>query len=303
MSGGVTNYVHRLHALDLATGVERINSPVLIAATNYPGTGEPGIAGDTDGAGHVLWNPLRQNCRAALLLANGQVYIAYASPGDHPPYHGWIFAYDATTLAQTGVFNDTPSAGEGGIWESGNGPAADTSGNVFLMTGNSTNYVAGEYGDSFLKLAGTNGLALLDYFMPYNHRALSDADLDVASAGQLLLPDSAGSAAHPPSAVWRQQGGHALPAGPGQPGPVQPRRRHPDRAGAHQRRRRHVEFPGVFQRPAVHQWRSGLCQGLHHFQRNRKRGRRLPERGENFRSRRHSCHHGQRHRRRHCLAD
>src|SRR4030095_5170706 len=38
-SGGVTNYVHRLHALSIATGSERPNSPVVIQAS-LPGTGD-----------------------------------------------------------------------------------------------------------------------------------------------------------------------------------------------------------------------------------------------------------------------
>jgi len=197
-SGGNVSYVHRLHALDLTTGRERTNynSPVLISCTNYPGTGTPG-QNDTDGAGHILWSGVKENCRPALLLANGLVYITYASPGDHPPYYGWMFTYDARTLAERGVFNDDPNAGYGGIWMTGNGPAADTNGNVYLNTGNGTYDTNSDYGDSILKFNGTNGLTLADYFTPYNAAALSSGDLDVSSAGLLLLPDALGSASHP----------------------------------------------------------------------------------------------------------
>src|SRR5260370_2502285 len=61
-------YVQRLHALDFGTGAERtnFNSPIVIGATNYPGVG----TGDNDGAGHVLWNPLRSHARSALTLLN-----------------------------------------------------------------------------------------------------------------------------------------------------------------------------------------------------------------------------------------
>ena len=168
-SGANVTYVHRLHALDIATGQERTeyNSPVVISCTNYPGTGTPG-QNDTDGAGHILWNGLKENCRPALLLANGMVYVTYASPGDHPPYYGWVFTFDAHTLAQRAVFNDDPNAGYGGIWMTGNGPAADTIGNVFLNTGNGTGDNNDDYGDSILKFNGTNGLTLADYFTPYN---------------------------------------------------------------------------------------------------------------------------------------
>jgi len=197
-SGTTVRYVHRLHALSISTGLERtnFNSPVVITSTNYPGSGTPG-SNDTDGAGHVLWNPLREHCRPALLLANGLVYLAYASPGDHPPYYGWVFAYDAHTLAQSGVFNVAPNAGYGGIWMTGNGPAADDKGNIYLNTGNGSYDTNNDYGDSYLKLNGTNGLGLVDYFTPYNQASLNSGDIDVSSAGLLLLPDSAGSASHP----------------------------------------------------------------------------------------------------------
>lgn len=197
-SGATVSYPHRLHALDLATGLERaaFNSPALITSTNYPGTGTPGF-NDVDGSGHILWNGLREHCRPGLLLANGMIYLAYGSPGDHPPYYGWVFAYDAQTLAQKGVFNVTPNAGYGGIWMTGNGIAADTNGYVYLNTGNGNYDANNDYGDSYLKLNGTNGLQLADSFTPYNQASLNSGDVDVSSAGLLLLPDSAGSAAHP----------------------------------------------------------------------------------------------------------
>jgi len=196
---GVTNYVHRLHALDLGTGLERtnFNSPVVITATNYPGTGTPGYP-DNDGAGHVLWNPLREHSRPGLLLLNGVVYIGYASPGDHSPYHGWVFGYDTQTLAQKGVFNSTPNGGLGGIWQAGNGLVADGDGFVYVETGNGTfNVTNNNYGDSVLKLSTTNGLSLTDYFTPYNAAHLESADLDLGSGGSVVLPDSVGSALHP----------------------------------------------------------------------------------------------------------
>jgi hypothetical protein len=192
VSGGTNNYVHRLHALDISTGLERTNynSPMLITVTNYPGTGTPG-QGDTNGP-YVLWNGLREHCRPALLLANGMVYLCYASPGDHPPYYGWVFSYDAHTLAQTGVFNTAPNIGYGGIWMTGNGPAADTNGAIYLNTGNGpfdANTGGVDYGDSILKLTnGPGGLKLADYFTPYNQSTMNSQDLDVSSAGLLLLP-------------------------------------------------------------------------------------------------------------------
>ena len=59
---------------------------------------------------------------------NGTIFIGYASNCDNRPFHGWLFAYDAATLAQTGVFVSTPNGGDGGFWMSGAGFAADPNG-------------------------------------------------------------------------------------------------------------------------------------------------------------------------------
>jgi uncharacterized repeat protein (TIGR03806 family) len=195
-------YVQRVHALDLASGIERtsFNSPNVIGATNYPGAG----SGDNDGAGHVLWNPLRSHCRSALTLVNGAVYMAFASHGDNGPYHGWMMAYNATNLAQqVGIYNATPNGGLGGFWDGGGGPSVDAQGNLYFQTGNggfngnlnvtSTN----NYAMSVLKLATTNGIKLVDYFAPSNAVTLSNGDQDLGSSAPIILPDSAGSAAHP----------------------------------------------------------------------------------------------------------
>jgi uncharacterized repeat protein (TIGR03806 family) len=198
-----TAYVHRLHALDIATGLERtgFNSPVVITCTNYPGVG----TGDNDGQNppHVIWNPLREHCRPALTLLKGAVYVAYASHGDNTPYHGWVFAYNATNVAQqVGAYNATPNGGLGGFWDGGGGPSVDAQGNLYFQTGNgtfdggTTVTATNNYSMSLLKLATTNGITLVDYFAPNNAVALSSGDQDLGSAAPIILPDSAGSAAH-----------------------------------------------------------------------------------------------------------
>jgi hypothetical protein len=130
-------YVHRLHALDLATGLERtnFNSPGLIICTNYPGVG----TGDNDGKNppHLLWNPLRLHCRPALMLLNGAIYMSFASHGDNQPYHGWMFAYNTTNVSQQlAAYNATPNGGLGGFWDGGGAPSVDADGNLYFQTGN-----------------------------------------------------------------------------------------------------------------------------------------------------------------------
>jgi hypothetical protein len=98
-------------------------------------------SGDNDGENppHVLWNPLREHSRPALTLLNGVVYMSFASHGDNGPYHGWLFGYNATNLAQQpSVYNSTPNGGEGGFWDGGGGPSVDAQGNMYLQTGNGT---------------------------------------------------------------------------------------------------------------------------------------------------------------------
>jgi uncharacterized protein YjdB len=186
VSGSVTSYVQRLHALDIRTGHERPGSPVVIQAS-VPGSGDGSVQGD------VRFDSLLENQRTGLLLLNGVVYIAWGSTGDTTPFHGWVMGYDAGTLLKVAVFNTTPNGSEGGIWQGGGAPAADGAGNIFFMTGNGTLTGATgdtDFGQSFLKLATSGGdLTLTDFFMPFNASDLNNQDRDLGSSGPLLLPD------------------------------------------------------------------------------------------------------------------
>jgi len=177
------NFVQRLHALDVATGAERTNSPVTITAT-YPGTG------DGSSGGVLTFDPLRENQRPALVLANGIVYISWSSHCDNDPYHGWVIGYNETNLQQAAKWNDTPNGSEGGIWMSGQAPCADTNGNIYLSTGNGT-VDSTDYGESFLKLAPPSSGTLMtvaSYFIPDDWSSLNGGDLDLGTAGLLLMP-------------------------------------------------------------------------------------------------------------------
>src|SRR5258708_37723379 len=100
-------------------------------------------------------------------------------------------SYGSTTLTQEGVYNTSPNGSANGIWMSGAGPAADSSGNIYFATGNGT-WSSTDNGDSIVKLGPPSGstLPLRDYFTPYDQGSLSAADLDVSAGGVGLWPAS-----------------------------------------------------------------------------------------------------------------
>ncbi len=185
-----TTFHQRLHALDLASGLDKV-PPHEISAT-APGNG----SGSVDGI--LTFDPLLQGQRTGLLLANGQVFAGWASYCDLGNYHGWLMAFDKTTLNPSGVFVDTPNGYEGGLWASGSGPASDSSGSIYVPTGNGdfTGDSGGtDFGDSILRLnwsATGQSFSVTDYFTPWDQQTLDDNDTNVASGGVLLLPDQPG---------------------------------------------------------------------------------------------------------------
>ena len=177
---GSSGAFFRLHALDIRTGAEKFGGPVVIQAS------VAGTNSDSNGTTVSLTTSWVQ--RAALLVANGAVYIAFG--GWHS---GWLLAYDARSLSQIGVFNSSPNAdgigtfkGAGGIWMGGGGPAADDSGAVYVTTGNGPYDGSTAWGDSLLKF-NTN-LNLLDHFTPADWLWLECDDLDLSGGGVMLVP-------------------------------------------------------------------------------------------------------------------
>ena len=179
--------VQRFHAVDITDGRERENSPVVISAS-ISGNG----AGSVDGA--LVFEPLKHNQRASLLLLDGTVYIAWASHCDWGPFHGWLLGYNAATLLQEVVWNVTPDGAAGGIWQSGQG-LSSVGTYIYAISGNGT---VGEDGDrsstrnrgqSILKLAREgNSLKVISWFTPYDWEVLEEFDWDLGSTGLLLIP-------------------------------------------------------------------------------------------------------------------
>ena len=181
-ANGAQQYSFNLNAIEIATGLPVSGSPVTIAATySTPDLTTP-----------LVFSAQTQNPRPGLALANGNVYIAFASHNDMTPYNGWVLAYSTSTLAQTAVYSDTTTGTQGGIWNSGQAPTIDAAGNLYISTGNGSfgttpnNLV--QTGNSFIKLSPT--LQLLDYFTPYNSAVMNSGDMDLGSSGLLLIPNT-----------------------------------------------------------------------------------------------------------------
>jgi hypothetical protein len=189
-------YFHTLHKYDLSTGKDMPGSPVVINGS-VRGTGKDNVNGI------VAFNPRSENDRGALLLANGIVYVPFASINDAPIFHGWIFGYDATTMTRRYVFNTTPNNStnhggdgeQGGIW---NGTiTADANNILFTTTGNGTwDNTVGDWGSTYLKLKpGTSKLQVADFFTPAA-LAFDTNDTDLGTSAAILLPDQTGTYPH-----------------------------------------------------------------------------------------------------------
>jgi len=191
MSKSGSTYFQRIHALDIATGAELFGGPRAITAS-FPGTG----AGSSNGT--VNFDPKQYEERAGLLMLNGVVYTAWTSHCDNDPYTGWVMGFSATTLQQTSVINITPNGSRGAVWMAGSGLAADGSGSIYFISGNGTFDetldsngfpINRNFGNGFIKLSTTSGLAVADYFSTFDTTSLSNADTDFGSGGALLVPD------------------------------------------------------------------------------------------------------------------
>jgi len=129
-----------------------------------------------------------------LFLLNGVVYISWASHCDYQPYNGWMMGYDEHTMQQTAVYCVTPNGVEGGIWQSGEAPAVDSSGYIYFSSGNGTFDAypplnGPDYGMTLLKLVPSgNTLDLVDSFTPTNFNMLNSDDQDLGAGGVMILP-------------------------------------------------------------------------------------------------------------------
>jgi Putative Ig domain len=188
-----TYFYQRLHAIDVTTGNEKANSPMLIQGT-FPGSGDHSTT--------TTFNAQTENQRAGLALINGSVYIAWAAHEDVTPYYGWLmgYSYGASGFSQISVLNVTPNVGQGGIWMGGGAPSVDASGHIYVITGNggfdanSASAPNNDYGDSLLELSVTPNpttpsaaFSVAQYFTPEDQATDDSQDHDFGSGGAAVL--------------------------------------------------------------------------------------------------------------------
>jgi hypothetical protein len=178
-SDGADGLRYKLHALNLQNGTHRKPPVVIGVASTDP---------SNPCRNQSPFNPCTHKQRAGLLLTDDVLYVAFGGDGNR----GVLRAFDADTLAQVAAWTPTPTGSDGGIWQSGQPPSADNAGNVYLITANGTfdaDRGGQNFGNSFvkLKLEGSN-LVVKDYFTPCNVNFLNQLDLDLGSAGPVLLP-------------------------------------------------------------------------------------------------------------------
>jgi hypothetical protein len=191
--------IYRLHALDLATLIDKA-SPAVVQAT----------ATLSDGSSWSFQAAYSRQ-RAALLEANGNIYAAFGSFCDFNPNYsrGWLLGWNAGSLAPlaANLLNNklTPAQSPNdfflsSIWMSGSGPAADWGGNLFFATGNSdpsgTTYSSTyNLSESIVKISPDLS-KVLSHFTPWGSAGVVNLDRndeDFGSGGVLRVPGHPGN--------------------------------------------------------------------------------------------------------------
>jgi hypothetical protein len=193
-----TGPTYRVHALDLGNLGDKITPPPVVVASHTL------VDGTT-----FSFNATYQRQRPGLLLTNGNLYAGFGSFCDFSANvsRGWLLGWNAATLAPLSanqVFDTLATSPNtfflSSIWMSGYGLAADDSGNVVFVTGNSdpsgTTYNGvTNIQESVIKVS-SDLTTVVDLFTPSDQGSLDQGDVDFGSGGVMVLPDQSGSIPH-----------------------------------------------------------------------------------------------------------
>ncbi len=189
-----------LHALDITTLADKAGSPIRITASHTK----------TDGTPYDFFPDVSRQ-RAGLLLANGNIYAAFASFCDirANESRGWVLGWKANSLSAlraNQLMNKLSTSPNSfylsSIWMSGYGIAAGPSGVLYAVTGNSdpsgTTYAPpNNIQESVVKLSA-DLTTLVDYFTPSGTNGVGSLDArddDFGSGGAMVIPDIPGESA------------------------------------------------------------------------------------------------------------
>jgi hypothetical protein len=180
-------YANTLYALDIRSG-EIMRKTLIEGSVAGKGVG-------SDASGRIQFQQACQINRPALLLDHDRLYVAIGGHCDVGNFHGWVFAYNPADFKLIDIFLTTPNTvgknnGQGAIWMSGAGPAADEDGNIYVTVSNGGyDAASGDYGDSLVKLQMRDDkFSVAGWFTPTNEAILKLQDADFGSAGPLLVP-------------------------------------------------------------------------------------------------------------------
>lgn len=174
-----------LHALDITSGAEKFGGPVQITGS------VSGSGWDNDNGNIQLEGGCYQRTGLALNPVSNEIYIGFGHCN-----HGWLMAYDKTSLQQKAIFNDTPDGAGGGLWNGGGAPVIDDqTGKVYIMSGVDADDPPSGYNDSFLRLS-PGDLSVEDFFQPSNEADLALNDADLGSGSPILMPDKSSDTPH-----------------------------------------------------------------------------------------------------------
>jgi len=163
---------HELFALDLGSGQLVAGFPIMVDPP-YP-------------SGGAAVNQLQ---RAGLALDDGRILIGFGgNDGDCATYWGWLVSVPIGGTTGLSYFQVDAGHDDGAVWASGNAPAVDAAGDVFVATGNGKGDSTSdpEYGDSVVKLNAS--ASPLSWWAPPNWQSLDSSDLDLGSSMPSLLP-------------------------------------------------------------------------------------------------------------------
>jgi len=159
---------HYLVGLDLATG-----AVLLHQAISLPGSDQ-----------------LAQLQRTGLTLDDGNVVAGFGgNAGDCGNYHGWVVSVpEGGGTEQSFEVASAPGDSQGAVWMGGAAPIVDTSGNIWVATGNSAFSTSSDtYDNSDGVIELNSALVEQQFFAPSSWYTDNGSDLDLGSSSPVLL--------------------------------------------------------------------------------------------------------------------